>query len=111
MLGLGSVLCQPSREEQNDYKSLTGAPQNNLLIAGTFDGVAGAPNWPHSAKGNGIPFSTNYTTSSTFRGNYTMSMWYKSGDGTVKQCSVLVEERLAVIIFTFMLTQLACCKL
>ena len=81
MLGLGSTLADTTSDRRDDYKSLTSAAGNNKLISGSFDDSAGVGNLPHTTAGNGIPFSTNYTTSSTFRGSYTISFWYKSADG------------------------------
>lgn len=81
MLGLASTLAS-SLSDKEVYKSLTSAAGNNKLVSGSFDDSAGGVgNLPHTTAGNGIPFSTNYTTSSTFRGSYTISFWYKSADG------------------------------
>ena len=81
MLGLGSTLADTTSDRRDDYKSLTSAVQNQILESGSYDSSGGIHSIPHSTAGNGIPFNTNYTTSSTFRGSYTISFWYKSADG------------------------------
>lgn len=83
MLGLASTLAATTSDRRDDYKSLTGGVHNNVSppnseIAG---GSWSAPDIPFSQAGNGIPFNTNYTTNSTFRGSFTISFWYKSADG------------------------------
>ena len=83
MLGLASTLAATTSDRRDDYKSLTGGNGNNYdpdtstIAGGNFT----VPDIPYSKGGNGIAFNTNYNTSSTFRGNYTMSFWYKSADG------------------------------
>ena len=83
MLGLASTLAATTSDRRDDYKSLTGGQLNN--VNPTTSEIAGGnftvPDIPFTQSGNGIAFNTNYTTSSTFRGSYTISFWYKSADG------------------------------
>ena len=83
MLGLASTLASTTSDRRDDYKSLTGGQLNN--VNPTTSEIAGGnftvPDIPFTQSGNGIAFNTNYTTSSTFRGSYTISFWYKSADG------------------------------
>ena len=85
MLGLASTLASTTSDRRDDYKSLTGGQLNNVnpttseIAGGNF--TVSPPDIPFTQSGNGIAFNTNYTTSSTFRGSYTISFWYKSADG------------------------------
>jgi len=83
MLGLASTLAS-SLSDKEVYASLRGGGQNNKYVNATdvADGLSGiGTHAAHSQGQNGIPFNTNYTTSSTFRGSWTVSFWYKSDDG------------------------------
>lgn len=83
MLGLASTLAATTSDRRDDYKSLTGGQLNNINpdVSEITGGNFVVPDIPFTQAGNGIPFRTNYTTSSTFRGSYTISFWYKSADG------------------------------
>jgi hypothetical protein len=79
MLGLASTLAS-SLSDKEVYASLRGGNNNNYVELAAQGGGIG-PNAAHTQAQNGIPFNTNYTTSSTFRGSWTVSFWYKSNDG------------------------------
>ena len=117
MLGLASTLAATTSDRRDDYKRLTGGQLNNVNT--TTSEIAGGnftvPDIPFTQSGNGIAFNTNYTTSSTFRGSYTISFWYKSADGrdTNRANKYLVsvgggESNLDYLYFSFFLSKICC---
>lgn len=85
MLGLASTLAATTADRTDNYKSLTGGNMNNIdTPSAEIGGGAWMPHGsdiPFTKDPNGIAFNTNYNTSSTFRGSFTISFWYKSADG------------------------------